>query len=68
MNTRLGTTQDLNDASSPEEIAYILRNAADSCYEADNELMAAWGQKSTPWAKVARILERAAEQIEKATT
>lgn len=58
-------TQDLSEAASPDEIATILRNAADSCYEAHNELLAAWQQKSTPWATVGRILEQAAIKIEK---
>jgi hypothetical protein len=62
----LNHTQDLNEASSPEEIAVILRNAAQSCYEADSELQAAWQQRSTVWAKIARILERAADQVDKA--
>ena len=63
----LNHTQDLSEASSPDEIAVILRNAADSCHEAHNELLAAWQQKSTPWATVARILEKAAREVEKHT-
>ena len=58
-------TQDLSEAASPDEIAIILRHAADSCYEAHNELLGAWQQSYTPWATIARILEQAATKIEK---
>ena len=64
MKSELLNTQDLSEAAAPEEIAIILRNAAQSCYEAHNELLGAWQQSCTPWAKVARILEQAATRIE----
>ena len=59
-------TEDLSEASAPDEIAQILRNAAQSCHEADTELQSAWQQRSTPWSKIARILEQAADKCDKA--
>ena len=55
---------DLN-VDAPDEVSAILRAAADSFYESHNELLSAWQQKSTPWASIARILEQAADKIDK---
>lgn len=57
--------QDLNVAD-PEQVAGILRNAAQAAYEAAGELESAWQDKSAgrPWKIVARELERCAFRIE----
>ena len=60
-------TQDLSEASAPDEIGQILRNAAQACHEAANECTTAWQDKyaGRPWAKIARILEQAADKCDK---
>lgn len=52
------------DVDSPEEVAIVLRAAADKYYESHNELLSAWQQDYTPWAKIARLLERCADKID----
>jgi hypothetical protein len=53
------------DVDAPDKVSTVLRAAADAYYEAHNELLAAWQQSYTPWSRIARILERAADQIDK---
>ena len=67
MRPELLHIQDLNEASAPDEVSQILRNAADSYYEAASELEATWQDPNCgrPWAKIARILEQAADKIDK---
>jgi hypothetical protein len=55
------------DVDAPDKVSTVLRAAANAYYEADQELMSAWQQLSTPWSRIARILERAATQIDKLT-
>jgi hypothetical protein len=55
------------DVASPEQVSAVLRAAAETYYDSHNELLAAWQQKYTPWATIARILERAATEIDKST-
>jgi len=45
----------------------VLRAVAEAYYESSIELEATWQDPSAgrPWAKIARILERAADQIER---
>ena len=56
------------DVDAPDKVSAILHAAAIAYYESDSELQSAWQDKQagTPWAKIARILERAADQIDKA--
>ena len=55
------------DVDSPEKVAVVLRRAADAYYESASELESAWQDRGAgkPWTKLARILERAADQAEK---
>jgi hypothetical protein len=55
------------DVSIPEEVAPVLRKAADAFNESASELEASWQDKTAggAWVKIARILERAADQIDK---
>jgi hypothetical protein len=59
-------TVDLNVAS-PEEVPTILYRAAEYYYESASELALAWQDRGAgkPWLMIARILEAAAEKIEK---
>jgi hypothetical protein len=52
------------DVAAPDEVVTVLRAAAEQFYVSHNELLGVWQQTSTPWASIARILERAADQIE----
>jgi len=56
------------DVDSPEKVASILLSAAQDYYESAGELDAAWQDPGAgrPWIKIAKILERAAAQIERA--
>lgn len=56
------------DVDAPDKVASILRAAAEAYYESSGELEAAWQDREAgrPWTKIARILERAADQIERA--
>lgn len=56
------------DVASPGEVAGVLRRAADKFHESAGELESAWQDKSAgrPWSVIARALERAADQIDKA--
>lgn len=55
------------DVDCPEKVARVLRAAAEKFFEAHSELQSAWQDKSAgaAWAKIARILERAAASCEK---
>jgi phage terminase small subunit len=57
------------DVDSPDKVAERLRNTADAYYESANELASAWQDRSAgaSWAKIARILESAADRIDKVT-
>lgn len=57
----------LDNVTTPQEVPAILRNAAQAYYEAAGELSSAWQDKQAgkPWDAIARILERAANQIDK---
>lgn len=57
---------DLN-VDSPEEVPRILRRAAEAFEESNAELCASWqdAEAGRPWSQIARILERAADQIDK---
>ena len=51
----------------PEKVAVVLRRAADAYHESASELEGAWQDRGAgkSWTKLARILERAADQAEK---
>jgi hypothetical protein len=53
------------DVDAPDKVSTVLRAAACAYYDAHNELLSAWQQSYTPWASIARILEHAADQIDK---
>jgi hypothetical protein len=57
------------DVDTPEKVAPLLRAAADAYYQTESELSSAWGDPNAGkiWTKIARILERAAISIDKAT-
>ena len=63
------TSLDL-DVDSPEKVALVLRDAADRFRESQSELSAAWQDKHAGaiWGKLAAILDRAADQADKATS
>jgi hypothetical protein len=56
------------DVDAPDKVAPVLRRAAEKFYESASELEAAWQDKAAgrPWIKIAQILERAANSIDKA--
>ncbi len=56
------------DVDAPDKVASVLREAADAYYDSARELEAAWQDRSagSPWTKIARILESAADRIDKA--
>ena len=58
------------DVDSPDKVAAVLRAAAEEYVSAAIELGEAWQDKGAgrPWLKIAAILDRAAKQIDKATT
>jgi hypothetical protein len=56
---------DLADVAAPDEVAQVLRAAAEQYYESHNELLSAWQQSYTPWARIARLLEQCADKIDK---
>lgn len=55
------------DQAAPEDIAKVLRNAAQKFSESQSDLQAAWGdpQAGRIWVKFAKILERAAASCER---
>ena len=59
--------QDLSlDVAAPEDVATILRQAADAYYASASALDSAWQDPGAgePWTIIARILERTASKIE----
>lgn len=53
------------DVDAPDKVPAVLRRAAQTFYESDAELMAAWQQGATPWRYIAQRLETVADQIER---
>lgn len=55
------------DVDAPDQVPRVLRDAAEAYEESASELDSAWQDREAgrPWSKIARILERAADQIEK---
>jgi len=55
------------DVGSPDEVANVLREAAESYYQAEEDLAETrqGNREAIAWVKIAKILERAANQIEK---
>lgn len=55
------------DCDSPDEVGNILREAAQRYDESFSELQSAWQDKNAGivWGKIARVLERAANQVDK---
>lgn len=66
--TREGMDQLTLDVAAPDQVAPVLRRAADKFSESAAELEAAWQDKNAgkPWHKIARILEQTADKIDKA--
>ena len=54
------------DVESPDQVATVLRAAAQAYYESQGELQAAWQdqQAGHDWSIIARELERAADRID----
>jgi hypothetical protein len=54
------------DVDAPDEVPHVLRKAAEIFYESASELESAWQDKGAgkPWSKIARKLERTADEIE----
>jgi len=60
--------QKLNlDVDSPKKVAIVLHAAADAFYETGDELELYWQDKGAGklWIEIARILERAADRIDR---
>jgi hypothetical protein len=55
------------DTDAPENVQAILRRAAEQYRESASELQSAWQDRNAGkvWDRIARILERAADQVEK---
>lgn len=55
------------DVEAPDQVANVLRQAAQEYYESAGELEAAWQDKyaGKPWTAIAKILEAAADKIDK---
>ncbi|HEU4985376.1 MAG TPA: hypothetical protein VFT58_07020 [Nitrososphaera sp.] len=55
------------DLEHPDQVADVLRAAAEQYHDAASELESAWQDKDAgrPWSKIAAILERAAASIDK---
>lgn len=55
------------DVSSPDKVAAVLRNTAQRYYEDALELQTAWQDPSAGriWSKIARVLEQAADRIDR---
>ena len=58
-------TLDLQDAQAPEDVAKILRNAADKYREDASMLNGSWGDDGAgkPWLEIARKLEALANKL-----
>jgi len=57
------------DVDHPDKVARILRNAAEAYGAAEVELSSAWQDPGAgrPWGRIARILEKAADQVDRVT-
>lgn len=55
------------DVESPDQVASILRDAAEKFYESASELASAWTDRNAGkcWEHIARKLEQCADRIEK---
>jgi PHD/YefM family antitoxin component YafN of YafNO toxin-antitoxin module len=55
------------DVDAPDQVTRVLRKAAEAYYDSASELESAWQEKAAgrPWTIIARILERAADQIDR---
>jgi hypothetical protein len=55
------------DVDAPDKVAAVLRHAAEQYYESAGVLQSAWQDRDPHrvWSRIARILERAAAQIDK---
>jgi len=55
------------DVDAPDEVSQVLRDAAEAYHESAVDLESSWQDKGAgrPWTAIARILERAADQIDK---
>lgn len=55
------------DVDSPDKVSTVLRNAAEAYNDSASELASAWQDSSAgkPWEKIARILEQAADRIDR---
>ena len=53
------------DVDAPDDVAVVLRRAAEAYYEAAGEVESSWQEKApgTPWIRIAQILEAAAGEI-----
>ena len=59
---------DLNSIADPQQVAALLRAAADAYRESAIQLEAAWQARSAgrPWSRIANILDRAAISCDRA--
>jgi len=55
------------DVDAPDKVSDILRDAAEDYYESASELGSAWTDRSAGrvWTRIAKILEAAADKIDK---
>jgi len=55
------------DVDAPDKVSQVLRDAAEAFYESAGELEGAWQDPGAgkPWEKIAKILEAAADKIDK---
>lgn len=55
------------DVDTPEKVVSVLRGAAQTYYESAEDLSSSWQdpQAGKIWEKIAKILDKAADQIDK---
>lgn len=60
---------DLAEAQAPDQVAYILRNAAQAYRESQGDLQAAWQDPAAGrvWPKIAKRLEKLADELDRIT-
>ncbi len=66
--TTMNTNSNMSlDIDAPDKVGAVLREAAQAYFESAGELESAWQDKNAgkAWAKIARILEQAADKIDK---
>jgi hypothetical protein len=58
---------DLNECASPDDVATVLRTAAQHYLESQTELQSAWGDKKAgrEWSTIAHELEKLATKLER---